>query len=167
MVGPPPVVRASHVPATAAPLPQGRPTTIPTVMTSSAGPGLFVRALWFIFIGWWATGILLFVAYVFSLTVVLLPISFILINAVPVVLTLRSRRHHVSAEMRDGVLYIDHGHVPQRSFLLRAAWFVLVGWWFTGFWMAVGYFLCLTIILLPVGLMMMNRIPEVMTLRRT
>jgi len=30
----------------------------------------------------------------------------------------------------------------------------------------VGYLMCLTVILIPVGLMILNRIPEAMTLRR-
>jgi uncharacterized membrane protein YccF (DUF307 family) len=68
--------------------------------------------------------------------------------------------------MRDGVLHVSHGKVPQRPFLLRAVWFVLVGWWLSGLVILLGYLLCLTIVLIPVGVMVLNRIPEAMTLRR-
>jgi uncharacterized membrane protein YccF (DUF307 family) len=139
---------------------------VPTVVTMRGGPGLVLRSIWFVFIGWWATGILLSVAYLFSLTVVLLPIAFVLFNVVPTVLTLRPRRTHVTTEMRDGVMHVSHGNVPQRPFWMRALWFLLVGWWISAFVIVLGYLLCLTVILIPVGVMVLNRIPEAMTLRR-
>ena len=139
---------------------------VPTVVTATGGPGLVLRAIWFIFIGWWATGILLSVAYLMSLTIVLLPLSFVLFNAVPTVLTLRPRQMHISSELRDGVMHVSHGNVPQRLFLIRAIWFVLVGWWLSGLVILLGYLLCLTVVLIPVGVMVLNRIPEAMTLRR-
>lgn len=132
----------------------------------TGGPGLLLRAIWFIFIGWWATGILLTVAYVMSLTIILLPMAFVLFNVVPTVLTLRPRQTHITTETRDGVMYVSQGNVPQRQFLIRAIWFVLVGWWLSGLVILLGYALCLTVVLIPVGVMVLNRIPEAMTLRR-
>lgn len=152
---------------TPVPAPAGHTSShIPTVITTQGGPGLVLRAIWFIFIGWWATGFLLLFAYFASLTIIFLPIAFVLFNVVPTVLTLRPRRRHITTEMRDGVMHISHGNVPQRPLWIRAFWFVIVGWWFSGLCIAVGYLMCLTIILLPVGLMILNRIPEAMTLRR-
>jgi uncharacterized membrane protein YccF (DUF307 family) len=139
---------------------------VPTVITMRGGPGLVLRAIWFIFVGWWATGILLAIAYVFSLTIILLPIAFVLFNVVPTVLTLRPRRTHITTEMRDGVMHISHDNVPQRQFVIRALWFLLVGWWLSAFCILLGYLMCISIVLLPVGLMVLNRIPEAMTLRR-
>jgi uncharacterized membrane protein YccF (DUF307 family) len=142
------------------------PSVMPTIVTATGGPGLVIRAIWFIIIGWWATGILLSFAWLLSLTIILLPIAFVLFNVVPTVLTLRPRRTHITTEIRDGVMHISHGNVPQRTFLLRAVWFVVVGWWLSAVFIVVGYLLCLTVILIPVGVMVLNRIPEAMTLRR-
>ena len=139
---------------------------VPTVVTVRGGPGLLVRAIWFVFIGWWATGILLTAAYLMSLTIILLPVAFVLFNVVPTVLTLRPRQTHITTEMRDGVMHVSHGNVPQRQFPIRAIWFVLVGWWLSGLVIVLGYALCLTVVLIPVGVMVLNRIPEAMTLRR-
>jgi uncharacterized membrane protein YccF (DUF307 family) len=161
----PPAVLDKGQGSLAAPL-SATGTHIPTVITAQGGPGLLLRAIWFIFIGWWATGFLLTFAYFASLTIIFLPIAFVLFNVVPTVLTLRPRRTHVTTEMRDGVMHISHGNVPQRSFWIRALWFVLVGWWASGVCIVVGYLMCLTVILIPVGLMILNRIPEAMTLRR-
>jgi uncharacterized membrane protein YccF (DUF307 family) len=57
------------------------------------------------------------------------------------------------------------GHSSAR-FWIRAIWFVLVGWWAAGIWMFVAYFISLTIIGIPVGIMMLNRLPEVFTLHQ-
>jgi len=51
------------------------------------------------------------------------------------------------------------------SFLIRAFWFLFVGWWLSFWWIAVAWLLNLTIIGLPLGLMMINRIPSVLTLQ--
>lgn len=54
----------------------------------------------------------------------------------------------------------DHGNL-----LLRAVWFFLVGWWIGLIWTIFAWLFNLTLIGLPVGLMMLNAIPQVMTLR--
>jgi uncharacterized membrane protein YccF (DUF307 family) len=68
--------------------------------------------------------------------------------------------------MDDAVLRGSRLVWAARSFLIRAIWFVLVGWWLSALCIAVGYGMCLTLVLIPVGLMVLNRIPEAMTLRR-
>ena len=67
----------------------------------------------------------------------------------------------------DGTIRITTGGATQLPFWQRALWFVFVGWWACGLAMGVAYLLCLTtVLLLPVGLMIFNRIPSVMTLQR-
>src|SRR5262245_50874752 len=41
--------------------------------------------------------------------------------------------------------------------LIRALYFILFGWWFSGIWAVIAWVLCLTIIGLPLGLYMLNR----------
>jgi uncharacterized membrane protein YccF (DUF307 family) len=65
-----------------------------------------------------------------------------------------------------GVTHIIETRVPQRGFFLRAVYFVLIGWWFGAIWSALAWLLCITVIGIPVGVMMYNRLPAVMTLRR-
>jgi uncharacterized membrane protein YccF (DUF307 family) len=48
--------------------------------------------------------------------------------------------------------------------LLRILYFLLFGWWFTGVWINAAWFLNATIIGLPLGLWMLNRVPQVLTL---
>jgi len=41
-----------------------------------------------------------------------------------------------------------------------------VGWWFGSFWSVLAWLLCVLVLTLPLGVMMYNRLPAVMTLRR-
>ncbi len=52
-----------------------------------------------------------------------------------------------------------------RSLLVRAVYFLLVGWWLTGIWLSVAWLLVVSVILLPVGIKMINRVPFVLTLK--
>lgn len=48
--------------------------------------------------------------------------------------------------------------------LLRVLWFIFIGWWLALGWIVVAWILNVTIIGLPIGLAMLNRVPQVMTL---
>jgi hypothetical protein len=54
----------------------------------------------------------------------------------------------------------------QRSLLVRAVWFVLVGWWLTGVWLSIAWLLNVTIIGIPLGIKMMYRGPLFLSLKR-
>ena len=53
----------------------------------------------------------------------------------------------------------------QHGLFVRALYFIFIGWWAGLIWLNVGYFFVLTIIGLPLGLVMLNRLPTVMTLK--
>jgi len=55
--------------------------------------------------------------------------------------------------------------VNQIPFILRVLWFFILGWELTGIWILAAWFLNLTIIGLPLGLWMINRVPQVLTLK--
>lgn len=118
---------------------------------------LLVRALWFVLVGWWLTPLVVNVAWALNATVVLIPLGIKLINLVPTTLTLREPR---------SVIDPDATGAGQRSFLVRAVYFVIVGWWLSLLWANVAVVLALTIIGLPVALWMFNRLPFVTSLYR-
>jgi uncharacterized membrane protein YccF (DUF307 family) len=131
------------------------------------GPGLVTRAVWYVFVGWWLTGIAITFAALCTLSVVLLPIAYVIINKIPVILTLRPRSLETDATVdADGTVRITTGGARQLPFWQRALWFVFVGWWACIVAMYAAYLLCLTIVLIPVGLMVFNRMPAVLTLQR-
>ena len=50
-------------------------------------------------------------------------------------------------------------------FLLRVIWFFVLGWELTGVWIVVAWTFNATIIGLPIGLWMIDRVPQVLTLK--
>jgi uncharacterized membrane protein YccF (DUF307 family) len=118
---------------------------------------LLVRALWFLAVGWWATPIVVNVAWALNATVILLPLGLKLINLVPTVLTLREPRSVVAPEAAGA---------GQRSLVVRAVWFVLVGWWLSLLWANVAAILAVTVVGLPVAVWLFNRLPYVTSLYR-
>ncbi|WP_226022743.1 YccF domain-containing protein [Halomicrobium salinisoli] len=117
---------------------------------------LLVRALWFVLVGWWLTPALVNVAWLLNATVVLLPLGIKVINLVPTALTLAEPRSLSEPDAREG----------QRSLLVRAVYFVLVGWWLSWLWANVAAALAVTIVGLPVAVWMFNRLPYVTSLYR-
>ena len=50
-------------------------------------------------------------------------------------------------------------------FLLRLIWFFVLGWELAGVWILIAWALNLSIIFLPLGLWMIDRVPQVLTLK--
>ena len=136
------------------------------VMQSTRGPGLLVRAVWFLFIGWWLSAFAIFAAYALCLTIIGLPLGFMLFNRLPVILTLRPRTDVQMVEHRGGVAYITSATIEQHPLWARTLWFAFVGWWLGGIYLGIAWLLCVLIITLPIGLYLFNRVGAVMTLLR-
>jgi uncharacterized membrane protein YccF (DUF307 family) len=137
-----------------------------TITHGKRGPNFFLRVLWYVFIGWWLTGISLAIGYLAGLTVIGLPLAFWIFNRTGTLLTLRPRTRTTTVVEGNGTTTVSSQGAKQRPLLLRAIWFFLVGWWAALIWMIVAYLISLTIIGIPVGIMMLNRLPAVYTLQR-
>ena len=126
-----------------------------------------LRVLWFIFIGWHVTFWWVLAAWLLNLTIIGMPLGLWMLNRVPLVLTLRTQRTYAVGETRkDGAVEWHTQGAPQNPFILRAIYFILIGWWFSLIWSLLAWLLCVTIIGLPLGVLMLNRLPEVTTLMR-
>ncbi|MBX0295921.1 YccF domain-containing protein [Haloarcula nitratireducens] len=119
-------------------------------------PSLFVRALWFLLVGWWATGIWLSVAWLLTVTIIGIPLGVWMINQVPMLLSLKRRDPLVE----------ERGSGGQYPLVVRAVWFLLVGWWASGIWTGVAYALTLTVVGIPLAIWMYNQLPYVVSLYR-
>ncbi len=125
-----------------------------------------LRVLWFIFVGWHVTLYWILIAWFLNLTIVGLPFGLWMLNRVPLVLTLRTTRsYNVATATGDQVTW-HYENVPQHSFVVRALYFVLIGWWFSLIYSLLAWLLCVTVIGLPLGVWMFNRLPQVTTLMR-
>jgi len=138
-------------------------TTSVVIVQGGGSPNVLIRALWFVFLGWWLGGIVSLIAWLLVLTILGLPLGLWLINRLPTVITLRAQEQNWHQDA-DGVLRRGQ---QQRGFLLRAIYFVLVGWWLSGAWMALAYALMLIIIGLPIAFWMYGRVGAVTTLYRS
>lgn len=121
-----------------------------------------LRLIWFFVLGWELTGAWILIAWIINATIIGLPLGLWMINRVPQVLTLRAQPGDYEFDALTGKSHYVAGEQP--SWLLRAAYFVVIGWWFSLLWAAMAWLLCITIIGLPIGILMLHGLPRVTTL---
>ncbi len=138
--------------------------TSTVVVSSQKGPGCLVQLLWFLFVGWWAGQLWIAVAWLLMLTVIGIPFAIMMMNKVPQVIALRGQTADLTITTTGSTTVVSQ--VPQHNILLRAIYFLLIGWWLSAIWMELAYFACLTIIGLPLGFWMFDRVPALVSLRR-
>jgi uncharacterized membrane protein YccF (DUF307 family) len=146
--------------------PQRQVSPVVNVAVQPNRTPFLIRAFWFLLIGWWLSGIVIAIGFVLCALIVTLPIGLYLLHRVPQVQTLRDRSTEFTYKEVDGRVVVSTGRVKQVPFLIRAAWFLLIGFWLTSVWLSVAYALSLTIILLPFSIVMIDRVPAVLTLQR-
>jgi uncharacterized membrane protein YccF (DUF307 family) len=144
-------------------------TTIgPTVhVRQEPGVPFVIRVLWFFLVGWHVTLWWILAAWILNLTIIGMLLGLWMLNRTPMVLTLRMPRSRTVTTVQNGqVVDVRQGGVQQLGWLLRFLYFLLVGWWFSLIWSLLGWLFCITIIGLPLGTWMLNRLPNVTTLMR-
>jgi len=137
-------------------------------VTSQSGPGLLIRVLWFLFIGWWLGLIWVLIAWFFNLTIIGLPLGLFMINNIPQVMTLKPARIQTVVDVHNGTQVLRQLPLEQPPFLLRALYFIVIGFWFSLVWMLLAWLISLVTLGLafPISFWMFNRVPCVTTLAR-
>ena len=138
----------------------------PVATESKRGPGCLVQAIWFLLIGWWLGAILIPIAWLLNVSIIGLPLGIAILNNIPRVAALQEPKVLLQTVERNGRTMIVESDLPQFNFWVRAIFFVLVGWWWSGVWLLLAYVFCATIILMPIGLSMFRLTPAMTTLRR-
>lgn len=131
------------------------------VLIHASAPNILVRLLWFVFFGWWLGGLVSAFAWLCVLSVLGLPLGLWLIDRLPAVITLRPQG---GWRVEDGALVAG---VPQLGLLPRALYFLLVGWWLSGIWLAIAYLALISVLLIPLSFWMYGRVAAVTTLYRS
>ncbi len=126
-----------------------------------------LRAIYFVLIGWWLTFLWINTAWILNATIILLPVGLWMLNRVPQVLTLKPMAVEVEWRYRGGAIVAVERSVRQPGCLLRLVYFIFIGSWASLLWANIAWFLCVTIIGLPIGIAMFNSLPTVTTLMRT
>ena len=136
-------------------------------ISAKSSPGCLVQILWFAFVGWWLGEIWIVAAWIAMLTLVGIPLGIAMLNRIPYIMALRSAPQEITIMTREEVTIIreDEGR-PQHPLIIRALWFVAVGWWFSALWMQLAYFACMSVVGLPIGFWMFDRAPWLLSLHR-
>ena len=108
--------RAARGPATLhRRLPKRSPASRPSPIRDRRGePGFLIRAVWFIFIGWWLSAAAITVAYFLCAIIIGIPLAFMIFNQLPLILTLRPRSTDFTGASPE-----------QHPLWIRAVWFLL------------------------------------------
>ncbi|PSQ51480.1 hypothetical protein BRD20_11105 [Halobacteriales archaeon SW_8_65_20] len=123
--------------------------------------------MYFLLIGWWASGIWLGVAWLLNVTIVLMPVGIKMINYVPKVVSLKHRTIEMESHTdADGDVTVTQRSKPQHSLLVRGVYVLLVGWWASGIWLSVAWLASVSLVGLPVAIWMYGRLPYVVSLYR-
>lgn len=140
---------------------------MPSIQFNAAkqGHSLFVRALWFLAIGWWLSGLFIAIGYILVASVFLLPLGLWFLNRIPQAQTLRARTRAFTTEFRDNAIVFTEGNRKQVAWYLRLL-YLPVGLILGVIWLTLSWLVSLTIIGLPVSIMMVDRAPAVITLQR-
>ncbi|MCL4560576.1 MAG: YccF domain-containing protein [Chloroflexi bacterium] len=139
-----------------------------TVVNTRQNPGCLLQILWFAFIGWWLGQLWIVIAWILMVSIVGIPLGVMMLNVLPRVIALRGETRQVSVTTRpDGTIVQRELPETQVNILVRAIYFIFVGWWLSAIWMEAAYALCLTIIGLPIGFLMFDLVPAVVSLKRT
>ncbi len=139
-----------------------------TVPTRDQGPGCLIRILYFIFVGLWLGGIVTIAAWVLNITIIGLPLGLWLLNRLPQIMTLKPAPIQGKVTIVDGKVIYRQSTLPARPFLLRALYFLLIGWWFSLIWLIMAWLLTgLSLGLgLPLAFWMFDQVPALTTLAR-
>lgn len=139
--------------------------TTPTVVARQEdGAPLIIRILWFVLAGWWLSALWAILGWVLCVTVIGLPFGIWMLHRLPQVATLRPRTSEIVVGASG---QIERRSVVQAPFVLRALYFVLVGWWLSALWIIAAWTLHATIIGMVIGFWMLDQVPGVLTLART
>ncbi len=119
---------------------------------------MLLQLIYFIVFGWWFGALVAVVGYLLCVSVIGLPIGVMLLNRLPAFIFLLER----SQELESDSLGLQHSH--ELPLLIRIIWFFVLGWELGIFALLVGYVFCLTLIGIPVGIFVLNRVPLLLTL---
>ena len=139
------------------------------VPQKTTGPGCLVRTLWFLFIGIPVGLPWTIIAWVFMITIIGLPVGLWMLNRLPQIVTLKSaQREIVVTTTPDGKTVVGERDVKQRPFLVRALYFLLIGFWLSLMWLILAWvFAILTLGFgLPLAFWVFNRVPAITTLAK-
>lgn len=127
--------------------------------------GFIVRALYYIFIGWWFGLFWALLSWLMYASVIGAPLGAIMLNRVPGAISLKAR------EKQARVFADGSGYAVKQEKLPQYAWWVRVLYYPIGlvlslFVILIAWVLTAALITLPIGIWLFGKVPAVATLAR-
>lgn len=134
-------------------------------MPQSGLSNLILRIVYFYLIGLWLGAVWLKIAWLLCCSILGLPIGIWMVHKAPLLMTLKESGEWREVKVGSKTAYI-FDEMPSPNFLVRAVYFLLIGWWFSWVWGVLALLISLTFLGLPISFWMINRLPWVTTLSR-
>jgi uncharacterized membrane protein YccF (DUF307 family) len=136
-----------------------------TITTQGTKYGLFVRALYFIFIGWWFGLLWALLSWVMYATVIGAPLGAVMMNQVPGAISLKAKEQHIAVVPEPGGYAAGRIRVRQRPLWARILYYP-IGLVLSLLLILLAWLLCVLVITIPLGILLFNKVPVVASLHR-
>jgi uncharacterized membrane protein YccF (DUF307 family) len=127
--------------------------------------GFIVRALYYIFIGWWFGLLWALLSWLVYATVIGAPLGAVMLNKVPGMISLKQRERRYKVVSTRGGHDVAEEKPQQRRWWIRVIYYPF-GLIFSLITIFVGWLLCVFIITLPLGIIIFNKVPAIASLHR-
>ncbi|MDD3718089.1 MAG: hypothetical protein PHP28_05435 [Actinomycetota bacterium] len=127
--------------------------------------GLIIRALYFCFIGWWFGLFWALLSWVMYATVVFAPLGVVMLNKVPGAISLKARERNMRVITDESGYTAKLENAEQFPLWVRVIYYPF-GLAFSLAAIFLGWFLCVALITLPLGILVFNRVPAIASLHR-
>ena len=127
--------------------------------------GLLVRALYFIFIGWWFGLFWAFLSWLMYATVIGAPLGVVMMNKIPGAISLKARERDTVVIQDPEGYRVQQVNKKQYPLWARILYYP-VGLILSLLTILLGWLLCVLLITLPLGIMVFNKVPAVASLHR-
>lgn len=143
---------------------QGAPV-LPPVVVKVKTHGFIVRALYYIFIGWWFGLVWALLSWVVYATVVGAPLGVKMMNKIPGAISLKAREKDIK------VFSDETGYEVKQVKREQYPWWARVLYYPVGLVLSLmvillAWLLCELLITLPLGIILFNKVPVVASLAR-
>lgn len=137
----------------------------PGVVVNVRTHGIIVRALYYIFIGWWFGLVWALLSWLMYATVIGAPLGVKMMNRIPGAISLKAREKDVKVVGEDSGYKVTEVDREQHAWWVRVLYYP-IGLVLSLFAILLGWALCAALITLPLGIFVFNKVPAIASLRR-
>lgn len=140
------------------------PVSLPVVVEAKSY-GFIIRALYFLFVGWWLGLAWSLLSWLVYATVILAPVGSAMLSKVPGLVSLKARQKQIRVEATAAGTTVTQEGVKQHNILLRILYYPF-GLVFSLIAILAAWLLCCLIITMPLGVWLYGKVPWLASLHR-